>query len=85
MMADTLFTVSGAAPFPHEMLTHDDAVPASKADGDIIAWMMSELDDDDPLGGDQTIALLLKNGGGRSPDEKAWAEAGWRVTQEYVL
>lgn len=86
-MSDTLFTVRGMWPFPAEMLAHDGAVPATKADADAIAWMMSELDDDDdPCGSEpQVIALLLKNAPDRSPDTGAWAAAGWDVTQEYLL
>jgi hypothetical protein len=85
-MSDTMFTVTGMWPFPHEMLKHDNAVPASKADGDAISWMMTELDDDDPRALEpQCIALLLKNAPDRSPDDVAWKEAGWPVGQEYVL
>ncbi|NTF17959.1 hypothetical protein G6L37_06050 [Agrobacterium rubi] len=84
-MSDTMFTVTGQGLFPSEMLIHDNAVPATKADGDAIAWLMSELDDDDPMSGEQTVALLLKNAPDRSPDAAAWEAAGWKVTHEYVL
>jgi hypothetical protein len=85
-MSDTMFTVSGLWPFPHEMLAHDNAVPASKADADTISHMMTELDDEDPRATErQYIALLLKNEPDRSPDVGAWAAAGWQVQQEYVL
>ena len=85
-MADTMFTVSGSWPFPGEMLAHDNAVPATKADADAIASLMCELDADDPrVLEPQFIALLLKNAPERSPDFDAWQAAGWKVTQEYVL
>ena len=84
-MSDTLFTVRGMAPFPWDLLAADGATGASKADDDAIAWLMGELDDDDPLAGEQTVALLIRNANGREPDEAAWAEAGWPIAQQYHM
>jgi hypothetical protein len=83
-MSDTRFSVSGQWPFPYEMLTDDRAVPASKADADLISHLMQELDDDDPLAGVQSVTLLLRDANGRMPDEKEWAASGWPVISSMI-
>lgn len=84
-MSDARFTVAGLWPFPHEMLALDGAEPASKDDEDRISFMMTELDDNDPLlDGPQSVTLLIRGASGRMPDEKEWADSGWPVISSAV-